>query len=65
MQTIILNKLKQSGATYFKRKPEAKGVFFINHYDRASKTYSCSDAEDINKEIFIKSNKPVFIGFEY
>lgn len=65
MQTIPLNKLKQSGEHYFKRKPDAKAVYTINHYNREDKTYSCIDCNDINKEIFIKSNKPVFIGFDY
>lgn len=64
-QAIPLNKLKQTGYTFFKRKPDAKIVYVVNHYDRGSKSYSCSDAEDMNREVFIKANKPVFIGFEY
>jgi len=65
MTTILLNKLKQSGEVYFKLKPDSKAVYIINHYNQEDKTYSISPCDDINKERFIKSNKPVFIGFEY
>jgi hypothetical protein len=61
---ITLNKLKASGETFFKRKPDAKGVFIVNHYNRAEKEYSCTNYET-GAEIFIKANKPVFIGFDY
>ena len=61
---LTLNKLKASGETFFKRKPDAKGVFIINHYNRAEKEFSCTNYET-GAEIFIKANKPVFIGFEY
>lgn len=65
METITLNKLKQSGEIYFKRKPDSKTVYIINHYNRDDKTFTCSDCNDINKEVFIKANKPIFIGFDY
>ena len=65
MDTIKLNNLKGSGAVYFKLKPEANAVYTLNHYDRATKSYSISPVSDINKERFIKANKEVFIGFEY
>ena len=65
MKTIPLNKLKQSGEHYFKRKPDAKAVYEICHYNRSDKTFCCMDAEDMNRQVFIKANKPVFVGFEY
>jgi len=65
MQTITLNKLKQSGELYFKRKADAVTVYTINHYNREDKTYTCSDCNDINREVYIKAIKPVFIGFDY
>ena len=65
MKTITLNKLKQSGELYFKRKENAKTVYTINHYNREDKTYTCSDCDDMNREVFIKATKPVFIGFDY
>ena len=64
LRTVPLNKLKASGETFFKRKPDAKGVFIINHYNKAGKEYSCTNYET-GAEIFIKANKPVFIGFDY
>lgn len=48
-----------------KRKPNAKTVFVVNHYDRASKTWSLSDWHDMNKEIFLKSDTLVYVGFEF
>ena len=48
-----------------KRKPNAKTVFVVNHYDRASKTWSLSDWHDMNREIFLKSDTLVYIGFEF
>jgi hypothetical protein len=50
---------------YFKRKPEAKTVYIRGEYCKALKAYSCIDAEDINKELMIKGDKLVFIGFTY
>lgn len=61
---ITLNKLKASGQTFFKRNPDAKAVFVVNHYNAAGKEYSCSNYET-GREIFIKANKPVFVGFTY
>lgn len=64
IRTVTLNKLKASGETFFKRKPDAKAVFVVNHYNAAGKEYSCTNYET-GAEIFIKANKPVFIGFDY
>lgn len=50
---------------YFKRKADAKTVYVKGHYDRATKSFSATDTEDISREIFIKASKPVFIGFDY
>ena len=65
MQYIPLNKLKASKEIYFKRKESSNTVYRINHYNHCDKTYSCSNVDDINHEIFIKSTKLVFIGFTY
>lgn len=65
MKAILINQLKTNGEVYFKLQPDNSVVYTLNHYDRSSKTYSISPVTDINKERFIKSNKPVFIGFEY
>ena len=48
-----------------KRKPNAKTVWVINHYDRSSKMYSLSDYNDYNREIFLKPSTLVYVGFEF
>lgn len=48
-----------------KRKPDAKAVYVVNHYDRASKTYSLSDWHDMNREIFLKPSTMVYVGFTF
>jgi len=50
---------------YVKRKPDAKTVYIRREYDRATKTFCLQDTEDMNRFIYIKSNKSVFIGFDY
>ena len=50
---------------FFKRTPTAKTVYRRGDYDRASKSFSCIDCDDICREIFIKSTKQVFTGFTY
>jgi small nuclear ribonucleoprotein (snRNP)-like protein len=50
---------------YIKRKPDAKAVYIRGEYCRISKAYSCIDADDMNREIFIKGDKIVFVGFTY
>ena len=65
MIKMPLNKLKQSDQTYFKRKQDSKKVYVISHYNRSDKTFTCHNTEDINQEIFVKSNKEVFTDFDY
>lgn len=38
-------------------------VYIKGNYDKATKTYSLIDYEDINHEIFMKGNKEVLAGF--
>lgn len=64
LKSVKLNKLKSTGEIFFKRKPNARGVFVVNHYNAAEKEYSCSNY-DTGKEIFLKSTATVYIGFEY
>ena len=49
----------------FKRKLEAKAEFIKNHYNRKSvygpACFSCSDTEDINREIFLNPKTMVFV----
>jgi hypothetical protein len=62
---IPLNQLKKHKEVFFKRKESSNTIYTINHYNREDKTYSCSNVDDINHEVFIKSTKLVFIGFTY
>ena len=64
MQKMPLNKIKAAKEIFFKRKPDAKGVFVINHYNAGNKTYSCSNWET-GAEIFLNAKTPVFVGFTY
>ncbi len=62
--TTLTMKQVKSGE-YIKRKIDAKAVYIKGAYDRATKSFSCIDADDICKEIFIKADKLVFVGFTY
>ena len=35
------------------------------HYNRANKTFTCTDAEDVGRDIFIKADKLVAVEFDY
>jgi hypothetical protein len=62
MEPVTLKTLKKGAI--FKRKLEAKTEFIKNHYNRKSvygpACFSCSDSEDINREIFLNPNTKVF-----
>lgn len=62
METLIKNVAK---GDYIKRKADSKIVYIRGDYDRSSKSYECYAFEDINKIIYIKANKPVFVGFDF
>ena len=62
---IRMNELKKNKEIYFKKKETSNMVYKLNHYDRTSKSYSCSSVDDIHHEVFIKSNKLVYVGFTY
>lgn len=63
MQQINIKSVKPGD--YIKRKIDAQTVYVRGGYDRATKSFSCTDVNDMNREIFIKSDKSVFIGFTY
>jgi hypothetical protein len=63
MQQITIKAVKQG--EYIKRKADAKTVYIKGTYDRSTKSFECTDTDDINKQIYIKADKPVFIGFTY
>jgi hypothetical protein len=43
----------------------AQKTYRKGDYDRSSKTFSLLDCDDINREIFRKGDKLVFVGFTY
>lgn len=63
MQNVKINQVKSGD--YIMRTATAKTVYIRGDYDRASKSYECTDTNDMNRSIFIKSGKMVFIGFTY
>ena len=63
MQTINLKNVKPG--EYIKRKADAKTVYIKGSYDRASKCFELQDTEDMNRCVYVKADKPVFIGFTY
>lgn len=52
-----------------KRKPDAKAVYVINFRERAKRgkpaRYSLSKYDDMNAEIFLSENTPVYVGFTF
>jgi hypothetical protein len=63
MQQAIINTVKPG--EYIKRKADAKTVYIKGAYNRSTKTYECTDTEDMSRQIYIKADKPVFVGFTY
>jgi hypothetical protein len=52
-----------------KRKPDAKAVYIVNFRERAKRgkpaRYSLSKYDDMNAEIFLSENTPVYVGFTF
>jgi hypothetical protein len=64
MQKTTL-KLCPSGEYIKLRNTDSAPIWIKGNYDRLTKTYSLLNVDDINREIFRKSNSTVFIGFTY
>ena len=60
---VELRKVEKGG--YFKRQPTAAAEYIRNHYNRKDQfgpaNYSCSDANDMNREIFLKPSTIVYV----
>jgi predicted phosphodiesterase len=61
-QVLIKNAAK---GEYIKRKADSKIIYIKGNYDRASRSYCCTDVNDICRNIYIKVNKKVFVAFDY
>jgi len=63
LKKVELRKVKEGA--YFKRKPLAKADYIRNHYNRADQfgpaCFSASDADDMNREIFLNPNTLVWV----
>lgn len=48
---------------FVKRKPDAKTVYVRGHFLHGENRYSLSDFDDVNREIFLDRETPVYIDF--
>jgi ribosomal protein L31E len=64
-QETIIELKHTSPGEFIKRKNTSTKMYIRGHYDRATKTYSLIDWEDINREIFLKGTTKVFVGFTF
>jgi hypothetical protein len=63
MQNITIKNVKPGD--YVKRKADAVKVYIKGAYDKTTKSFELQDVEDINRFVYIKADKTVFIGFTY
>ena len=66
MRAVALRSVKEG--EYFRRKPNAKGEFVRNHYNPKSQygmpafaNFSCTSADDVCREIFLKPDTIVYV----
>jgi len=63
LKKVELRHVREGG--YFKRKPLAKADYIRNHYNCADQfgpaNFSASDADDMNREIFLKPSTLVWV----
>lgn len=50
---------------FFKRKPTARLVYTKGDYVRSEKKFSCMDEDNISREILLKGDTLVYVGFDY
>ena len=50
---------------FFKRKPGARKVYQREHYDRTTRTIGAGDVDDISREIYLRPDTIVYVGFTY
>lgn len=63
MQSATLRNVKPGD--FIRRKPDAKKIYVKGAYDKASKTFSLTDFDDANREIFIRASATVYVGFDF
>lgn len=50
---------------YVKRKPDARKVYRRGEYDQSTKRYALQDTEDMNREVYVKRDTKLYVGFTY
>lgn len=50
---------------FVKRKADSKAVYIKGAYDKTTKSFELVDVEDINRVVYIKASKLVYVGFTY
>jgi hypothetical protein len=63
MQNITLKNVKPGD--YVKRKADAATVYIKGAYDRTTKSFELQDTEDMNRFVYVKADKLVYVGFTY
>ena len=63
MQNIALKNVKPGD--FVKRKADSKAVYMKGAYDKTTKSFELVDVEDINRVVYIKASKLVYVGFTY
>lgn len=63
MQKIQIKDVKKGD--FVKRKPGAEKVYRRGEYDREAKKYALGDWDDISREILLKGDTLVYIGFDF
>ena len=66
VQKIALGNM--SAGDLIKRKPDAKAVYIVNFREFgvcAPAYYSLSKYDDMNSEIFLSAETPVYVGFTF
>jgi hypothetical protein len=65
MQTAIKLSNVKPGEFIRLKNSDTAPVWKKGHFDRTSKTYSLTKADDMNAETFRKGSVTVFVGFTY
>ena len=60
---VLLHEVKPGD--FVKRKPDAKTVYVRVHFVPGENRYALSDFDDVNREIFLDRQTPVYIDFMF
>ena len=63
MQQVKLSAVKKG--EFIKRKADARKVYIRGEFDRTEKKYRCDDWDDISRDVLLKGETMVFVGFDF